>query len=124
MLMVYFVQVYLQDEERLERRERIQLAAEEGSQSDGAKYRRRAAALGPIGFEDGREAREASEKVRKGMGIGGTHVRKNYSSGSLVWFCSFHVIFSLEAFLTETIKLGTMSTPYLSTRSFLSRPRR
>lgn len=78
--------MYLQDEERLERRERIQLAAEESSRSEGARYRRRAAALGPVGCEDGREAREASAKVSERMGVGGTTLRKNDRSGSSVWF--------------------------------------
>ena len=63
--------MYLRDEERLERRERIQLAAEDVEQAgdapssggEGVRHRRRAAALGPTSCGDEKEEREAAEKV-------------------------------------------------------------
>lgn len=55
--------VYLQDEERRERRERAQLAAA-GRCNPGADGKGRAAALGPC--EDNAVEREAAEKVGGG----------------------------------------------------------
>ena len=56
--------MYLQDEERKERRERAQLAAA-GRCEVGARGKGRAAALGPC--EDNVEEREAAEKVSGGV---------------------------------------------------------
>ena len=57
--------MYLQDEERTERKERAQLAAA-GRCNSGADGKGRAAALGPC--ENNAEEREAAEKVCGGGG--------------------------------------------------------
>ena len=61
---LFLFKVYLQDEERRERKERTQLAAA-GRCEAGSDGRGRAAALGPC--EDNAEEREAAEKVSGGV---------------------------------------------------------
>eukprot|EP00904_Undaria_pinnatifida_P001405 jgi/Undpi1/11265/HiC_scaffold_30.g13563.m1 len=60
------LKVYLQDEERTERKERAQLAAA-GRCNSGADGKGRAAALGPC--ENNAEEREAAEKVRAARAV-------------------------------------------------------